>query len=110
MRTLNDIVAAVRSRQEVTEDELRYAVVAFDVLLSQMDLTNDLAKLTLFFEAAEQNPRTYIGEANNPDKQAAVEWYTAMQAASTPPMVEHHCPVKGEMSVEAGKQCNWCGG
>lgn len=33
----------------------------------------------------------------------------AMIQASEPEMIEHNCPVNGEMMIEKGKPCNWCG-
>lgn len=57
MRTLSEITAAVRQGDPVTGDELRYAVVAYDVMVAQMELPND------------------------PALPAVRQWYTAMHRA-----------------------------
>lgn len=84
MRTLDEIVAAVRSNETYTEDELVYAVVAFDVLLHQLDLLGDAPRLQRYFIAAEADPRKFIGEANDPQNPEAVAWYKAMHSVQLP--------------------------
>ena len=106
MRPLHAIVAAIRSGQEVNPEELRYAVVAFDVLLYQLDLPNDPERLQHYFTAAESDPREYIGEANDPDNPDAVAWYKAMSSIEAPKsapectcgQVPHwmECPLHGD--------------
>lgn len=81
MRTLSEITAAVRQAEPVTEEELRYAVVAYDVMVAQMELPNDPARLYHYFQAADNDPRAYIGEANDPAFAGAREWYRAMHGA-----------------------------
>lgn len=78
MRTLDEIVAAVRSNETYTEDELVYAVVAFDVLLSQLALDQDATRLQHWMAAAVRDPREYVGEANDPANSVAVDWYRSM--------------------------------
>lgn len=74
-RTLAEIVSAVRLNGPTTPDELRYAVAAFDVALAQMDISRHHDQLNEYFKAAGLPPRQYVGEANDPEKPAAVEWY-----------------------------------
>lgn len=78
MRTLSQITAAVRQGDPVTGDELRYAVVAYDVMVAQMELPNDPKRLFHYFQAADNDPREYIGQANDPAFPAARQWYAAM--------------------------------
>ena len=84
MRTLDAIVAATRSAEPVTEEELRYAVVAFDVLLYSLDLPADYKRLQQWFVAAEADPQKYIGKANDPADEEAVAWYRAMHNVGGP--------------------------
>ena len=78
MRTLSEITAAVRQGDPVTSDELRYAVVAYDVLVAQLDLPNDPRQLQHYFQAADNDPREYVGRANDPALADARQWYRAM--------------------------------
>lgn len=84
MRTLNEITAAVRQGEPVTEEELRYAVVVYDVLVAQLELPNNPQQLLHYFQAAESDPREYVGEANDPAFAGAREWYAAMHNAGQP--------------------------
>lgn len=84
MRTLDGIVSAVRTNETYTEDELVYAVVAFDVLLAQLDLSQDHERLLRWMTAATMDPREYAGEANDPANQEAVRWYKAMHDVELP--------------------------
>jgi len=81
MRTLDEIVAAVRSSETCTEDELVYAVVAFDVLLSQLKLDEDPQRLQHWMAAAINSPKEYAGPCNDPANPQAVAWYKAMHGA-----------------------------
>jgi len=81
MRTLSEITAAVRQGDPVTGDELRYAVVAYDVMVAQMELPNDPKRLFHYFQAADNDPREYIGQANDPAFPDARRWYAAMHGA-----------------------------
>lgn len=81
MRTLSEITAAVRQGDPATSDELRYAVVAYDVMVAQMELPNDPKRLFHYFQAADNDPRAYIGEANDPAFPGARQWYRAMHGA-----------------------------
>ncbi len=106
-RTLDQIVAAVRSGQAVPHDELRRAVVAFDVLLAQLDLPRDPKALAEYFRAAESVPAEYIGEANDPDNAEAVAWYTAMHnAGARSPDVRQAEAVRAKVY---SNQCEGCG-
>lgn len=78
MRTLDEIVAAVRSNENYTEDELIYSIVAFDVLLSQLALDQDATRLQRWMAAATQSPKDYAGRANDPANPEAANWYRAM--------------------------------
>lgn len=77
--TLDEIVAAVRTNDLVTGRDMRYAIVAFDVLMSQLHVDRNVEQLAEFFKAASSPPREYIGEANDPENPEAVEWYKAMR-------------------------------
>lgn len=91
MRTLSEITAAVRQAEPVTEEELRYAVVAYDVMVAQMELPNDPARLYHYFQAADNDPRAYIGQANDPAFAGAREWYRAMHGAGQKAEVCPNC-------------------
>lgn len=78
MRTLNEITAAIRSGGTYTEDEARYAVVAYDVMVAQLQVPENPVQLQHYFLAAESSPIEYIGWANDPDNPEAVAWYKAM--------------------------------
>lgn len=103
MRTLSQITAAVRQGDPVTGDELRYAVVAYDVMVAQMELPNDPARLFHYFQAADNDPREYIGQANDPAFPDARRWYTAMHGA---------CDGAGLYNAGLGqtRNCNTCSG
>ena len=78
MRTLDEIVSATRMGEPTTPEELRYAVVACDVLLAQLSLDVDPVRLAKYFEAAELPPIEYAGWDNDPENPDAVAWYRAM--------------------------------
>jgi len=80
--TLNEIVAAVRTNELVTGRDMRYAIVAFDVLMSQLHIDQHVAQLQEYFKAATAVPREYAGHMNDPENPEAVEWYKAMQGVS----------------------------
>lgn len=80
--TLDEIVAAVRTNELVTGRDMRYAIVAFDVLMSELHVDRNVEQLAVFFKATESVPRDYIGEANDPENAEAVEWYKAMRGVS----------------------------
>ena len=80
--TLNEIVAAVRTNELVTGRDMRYAIVAFDVLMSQLHIDQHVEQLQEYFKAAEAPPREYAGHMNDPENPEAVEWYKAMQGVS----------------------------
>ena len=88
MRTLDEIVAAVRSNETYTEDELVYAVVAFDVLLSQLKLDEDPQRLQHWMVAAINSPKEYAGPYNDPANPEVEEWYKAMHNVTAHP---HDC-------------------
>lgn len=108
MKTLDEIVDAVRRGDEVEHDELRLAVVAFDVLLANLDLPQDHARLSKYMLAAGLPPRRYVGKANDPDQPEAVEWYVRMKAVSAPQSHEwegDHCAKCGDSDWYAGPTC-----
>lgn len=78
MRKLTEITDAARRGEPTSHGELLYAVVAYDVLLAQFDLAKHPVQLAEFFKAAEQDPKMYIGEANDPAEQSVREWHNAM--------------------------------
>lgn len=75
MRTLQQITDAVRRNEEVTDDELRYTICAYDVLLNQLELDRDVPQLTKFMYAAEADPKEYIGPKNDPYDPEVVVWH-----------------------------------
>lgn len=78
-RTLDQIIDKVRRGGTVATDDLRYAVVAFDVLLAQLDLPSDVARMEKYMQAAALPPRRYVGEGNDPENPEAVAWFVAMK-------------------------------
>jgi hypothetical protein len=78
MRPLNQITAAIRSGQPFTEEEARYAVVAYDVLIARLSVDLDPVRLAEYFKAAESSPAEYVGWKNDPQNADAIEWYRAM--------------------------------
>ncbi len=80
--TLSEIVAAVRTNELVTGRDMRYAIVAFDVLMSQLKVDQNVTQLQEYFKAATTPPREYAGHMNDPEKPEAVEWFKAMQGVS----------------------------
>ena len=77
MRTLTEITDAARRDEAVSHGELQYAVCAYDVLLAQFKLEAHPTQLALYFVAAEQCPREFIGPANDPAEHTARAWHTA---------------------------------
>lgn len=77
MRQLHEITDAVRRNEPVTEEELRLAVCAYDVLMVKLELDQDPKQLAKFFEASELAPDAYIGPANDPRDPGVVAWHKA---------------------------------
>lgn len=77
MRTLQDITDAARVNGVATDEELRLAIVAYDVLLARLGLENDPKQLEKYLRAVDSFPRAYIGTANDPNNEAAREWHRA---------------------------------
>jgi len=75
MRTLTQITDAVRRGEEVTTDELRYTVAAYDVMVAKFNIQQDRQQMEEFFRAAESDPREYIGPENDPDNPEVVAWH-----------------------------------
>lgn len=84
MRTLDEIVASARLNEPLDPDEARYAIVAFDVLLAQLNLDQDAERLKEWMVAATNSPQEYAGEANDPQNPDAVAWYRAMHGVQVP--------------------------
>lgn len=84
MRTLDEIVASARLNELLDPDEARYAIVAFDVLLAQLNLDQDAERLKEWMVAATNSPQEYVGEANDPQNPDAVAWYRAMHGVQVP--------------------------
>jgi len=103
MRTLDEIVAAVRSNENYTEDELVYAVVAFDVLLSQLALDQDVTRLQHWMAAATQSPKDYAGEANDPNNPEAANWYKAMHGAGAFRCADCNCQEPENINADHSK-------
>jgi len=81
-RTLGQIVEAVRLGQPHGADELVYAVVAFDVLMSQLQVEKNFDQLQEYLKAAHTPPQEYAGWVNDPGNPEAVAWYKAMLSIS----------------------------
>lgn len=77
MRTLDEITAAVRRNDPVTDEELRYSVCAYDVLLALLELDKDPVRLKQYMTAGDMCPREYIGHANDPNEPSVQEWHKA---------------------------------
>lgn len=77
MRKLHEITDAVRRNEEVTEEELRLAVCAYDVLMVKLELDQDPKQLEKFFFAAEADPVAYIGPQNDPRDPKVAAWHKA---------------------------------
>lgn len=81
MRTLSEITSAVRLKEPVTEEELKRAVVAYDVLLHVLNLPEDPERLLAFFQAGSSDPKEWAGPSNDYDDPETVKWYKAMHSA-----------------------------
>lgn len=77
MRTLHEITDAARRNEPATEEELRLAVCAYDVLLAQLEVENDPKQLEKFFAASTRAPLQFIGPANDPRDPDVVAWHRA---------------------------------
>lgn len=82
-RTLGDIVEAIRTDNLVSASEMMYAVVAFDVLMSQLQVDKHFSQLQEYIHASACPPREYVGWANDPTNPDAVAWYKAMLSVSS---------------------------
>lgn len=80
MRTLDEITTAVRRNEPVTDEELRYSVCAYDVLLALLELDKDPVRLKQYMTAGDMCPREYIGPANDPSEPSVQEWHKAFTA------------------------------
>lgn len=78
MRTLDEITTAVRRQDVITHEELIYAVCAYDVLMSKLEVEKNPVLLQEYFIAADSSPKKYIGWANDPINPEARAWHTAM--------------------------------
>ena len=77
MRTLFEITTAARLNDEVTMDEMRYCIAAYDVMVSRLRLGEDQVRLKEYFKAADCDVRKYCGEEHDPNNADAVAWYRA---------------------------------
>lgn len=77
MRQLHEITDAVRRNEPATEEELRLAVCAYDVLMVQLELDRDPKQLQKFFFAAEAAPDAYLGPENDPRDPGVAAWHRA---------------------------------
>ncbi len=85
MRTLTEITNATRRGENVTFEELRYAVCAYDVMFASSYPSQHRPLLEEFFKAAESDPREYIGWDNDPENPDVVDWHQS-QINMTPIM------------------------
>jgi hypothetical protein len=77
MRTLDEMTRAVRRDEIVTDWELRYAVVAYDVMLAGMELEKDPVRLQKYMVAGDSCPKEFAGPANDPQNPESVAWHRA---------------------------------
>ena len=77
MRTLNEITSACRRGEPVTEEELRYAVCAYDVMVAQFEIENHAVLLEKYFVAAEMDVKEYVGPNNDPNDPEVQKWHRA---------------------------------
>lgn len=75
MRTLDEITTAVRRNEPVTVDEMRLAIVAYDVLMAKFEIEKYPKLLHEYFVAGDSVPGEYVGDANHPDDADAVAWH-----------------------------------
>jgi len=75
MRTLDEITTAVRRNEPVTTEEMRLAIVAYDVLLARFNIEQYPKLMHEYFIAGDAPLDEYVGGANNPDNPDAVEWH-----------------------------------
>lgn len=75
MRTLDEITTAVRRNETVTTDEMRLAIVAYDVLMAKFNIEKYPTLMHEYFIAGDAVPEEYVGDANHPDNHDAVEWH-----------------------------------
>lgn len=80
MRQLHEIVTAARLGKPLSPDEARDAIIAFDVLMAQLNLPQDPQRLQEYFKAAELPPAEYYGWANDPKNPEFVAWYGAFNS------------------------------
>lgn len=73
--TLNGITQRARTGRPLSEEELRLAVCAYDVLFAQINADKFPGVLKEYFRAAEITPEVYIGWQNNPNNPEFVQWY-----------------------------------
>lgn len=100
MRTLDEIVAAIRSGRPYTKEEAAYTVVAFDVLLAQLALDQDAPRLQHWMSAATQSPKEYIGPANDPANPDATSWYISMHDAGVFKCPDCNCLNPGDIEAD----------
>lgn len=114
MRKLVEITDDVRRSLPVDEDELRYALCAYDVLLANLNLDKQPDLMAEFFRAAESDPKVYIGWENDPTNPGVVAWHQAMinvekhVSADATDDVATVCGNCGPTTIEDG-DCVFCG-
>lgn len=60
-------------------------MVAYDVMVAHLELPNNPEQLREYFQAADNDPKVYAGEANDPAFPDARRWYIAMHNAGQEP-------------------------
>lgn len=81
MRTLDQITAAVRRGEPVTELELRLAVASYDVLMARLEVEKSPTQLQEYFIAGDSTPENYLGVINDPRNPESVGWHRSMIAS-----------------------------
>ena len=86
MRNLDEITAAVRLLEEVSVEEMARAIVAYDVLLAQLNLSRYPELLAQYFLAAETDVKEYAGPYNDYDIKENREWYREFHGFEVTPV------------------------
>lgn len=84
MRTLDEITTATRRAEDVTVEELTFAVCAYDVLLSKLETDQNPVQLQEYFVALEGDPEEYIGFCNSPKNPEFIKWHNAFIGPNVP--------------------------
>jgi len=81
MRALNRIVDSVRRNESATEDELRMAICAQDILIAKavaaLKEHGHTELIAEYFKASAVSADLYVGWENSPENPDFVKWHRA---------------------------------